>query len=123
MDVEVWLYCLVFIVVFLSLFLIYLYRRVISLESESKLYCNYLSEFICRHNLLCKEVSDNASSIFYLTDSNYKQQLSVNQIFQRLGDIDQQVDFIMSSWQNEWGSGESWKDGFRPDGSKLDDEE
>ncbi len=129
MDVEVFVLLLVIFVLFVvvlpilcSLHIISQRRKLRQLEAELETHRLYLIALVPEHNLFCKQVMEHQASFSWLIDTEIQSAAKYNQILQRLAELDTQVSYVISNWQNEWGSGESWKDGHRPDGSSIEDD-
>lgn len=100
-----------------TLFLIwiaFIHWKLFHLKKDFENASDYLVTLIIKHNLLCKEVINHARHL------NSHRSAKI-ELFQRLSELEQKV--VGTNNQTDWDAGESWKEGFRPDGSKIDDED
>lgn len=105
-----------------TIWLVYLSLRIDSAEAEAATYRNYFSDLAFKHNLVSTQVAVQKLLLASLIESDYITKQTVIQFLNKFRELNESLD-SMKPGHNDWDNGNSWKNGFRPDGSRIDDDE
>ncbi|RJQ26401.1 hypothetical protein C4577_03555 [Candidatus Parcubacteria bacterium] len=92
-------------------------------KADIEYFCKYLSEFSIKFNKLVVTVSNHSTTIWFLAENDHLSIAALSQIKQTIKQLEIEVQEFLNSMDDGSGYGESWKNGYRPDGSKIDDDE
>lgn len=110
----------VFLLLFSCFFLVWLVLNTFRCDRIERQFQNlnsFYTNLAKKHNLLCYNVFD---IIDFLNKGGGT--ISNQALIQKLNELEYQVDRIVTNWNNDWGSGDSWREGYRPDGSQVEDD-